>query len=120
MRPSDGPPLLFSNIHAGTFRTGAPARPCPVSHSLAAAPGRAAGYRRRFEKDITGRHCRVPAFSLIENKPLARSLHAVAEIDEQIPYEHWQAVAEIIGYVMDLQRNVPRDPPQGSALRLFD
>ncbi|KGM46992.1 flagellar biosynthesis protein FlhB [Pseudooceanicola atlanticus] len=57
---------------------------------------------------------------LIENKPLARSLHAVAEIDEQIPYEHWQAVAEIIGYVMDLQRNVPRDPPQGSALRLFD
>ncbi|MGI3170937.1 flagellar biosynthesis protein FlhB [Pseudooceanicola sp. C21-150M6] len=57
---------------------------------------------------------------IVENKPLARALHDVAEIDEEIPYEHWQAVAEIIGYVMDLQRNIDRDPPQGSALRRED
>jgi len=54
---------------------------------------------------------------VVENKPLARALHDVAEIDEEIPFEHWQAVAEIIGYVMDLQRNVHRPAPVGSSLR---
>lgn len=55
--------------------------------------------------------------AVVENKPLARALHDVAEIDAEIPFEHWQAVAEIIGYVMDLQRNVFRPPPAGSSLR---
>ena len=54
---------------------------------------------------------------VVENRPLARALHDVAEIDEEIPFEHWQAVAEIIGYVMDLSRNVRRTPPAGSSLR---
>lgn len=57
---------------------------------------------------------------VVENKPLARALHDVAEIDAEIPFEHWQAVAEIIGYVMDMQRNVMRPAPAGSSLREED
>lgn len=44
---------------------------------------------------------RVP---VIENPPLARSLHATVQIDAEIPVEHYKAVAEIIGYVMRLKR----------------
>lgn len=54
---------------------------------------------------------------IIENKPLARALHAGVEVDQQVPVEHWQVVAEIIGYVMDLRRNIRRKPPAGSTLR---
>ena len=54
---------------------------------------------------------------MIENRPLARALHAAVEVDERVPVEHWQAVAEIIGYVMDLRRNNRRKPPEGSSLR---
>jgi len=53
---------------------------------------------------------------IVENKPLARALHATVEVDDQIPAEHWQVIAEIIGYVMDLRRNIRRKPPAGSAL----
>lgn len=42
---------------------------------------------------------------VVENPPLARALHAVAEIDQEIPPEHYKAVAEIIGYVMKLRRS---------------
>ena len=41
---------------------------------------------------------------IVENPPLARALHATVEIDEEIPTEHYKAVAEIIGYVMKLCR----------------
>ena len=41
---------------------------------------------------------------IVENVPLARALHATVEIDEEIPVEHYHAVAEIIGYVMGLKR----------------
>lgn len=41
---------------------------------------------------------------MVENPPLARALHASVEIDEEIPEEHYKAVAEVIGYVMKLQR----------------
>jgi flagellar biosynthetic protein FlhB len=44
------------------------------------------------------------AIPLVENPPLARALHAAVEIDEEIPPEHYKAVAEIIGYVMRLRR----------------
>ncbi|WP_212522779.1 flagellar biosynthesis protein FlhB [Actibacterium sp. MT2.3-13A] len=57
---------------------------------------------------------------LVENRPLARALHASVEVDDQIPVEHWQAVAEIIGYVMDLRRNIRRRPPSGSSLRVAE
>jgi len=45
---------------------------------------------------------------VIENPPLARALHATVEIDQEIPQEHYRAVAEIIGYVMRLRRTVLR------------
>tara|TARA_R110002049_G_scaffold29972_2_gene101968 strand:- start:55389 stop:56507 length:1119 start_codon:yes stop_codon:yes gene_type:complete len=54
---------------------------------------------------------------MIENRPLARALHSAVEVDQRIPMEHWQAVAEIIGFVMDMRRNVRRKPPAGSHLR---
>ena len=43
---------------------------------------------------------------IVENVPLARSLYATLDIDEEIPVEHYHAVAEIIGYVMGLRRNL--------------
>ena len=39
---------------------------------------------------------------IVENPPLARALYAVVEVDDEIPPEHYQAVAQIIGYVMRL------------------
>lgn len=37
---------------------------------------------------------------LIENPPLARALHAGVEVDDEIPPEHYKAVAEVIGFVL--------------------
>ncbi len=45
---------------------------------------------------------------VIENPPLARTLYGTVEIDQEIPQEHYRAVAEIIGYVMRLRRSVSR------------
>lgn len=42
---------------------------------------------------------------VVENPPLARALHATVEIDQEIPPEHYRAVAEVIGFVMRLRRN---------------
>lgn len=41
---------------------------------------------------------------VVENPPLARALHKTVKIDDEIPVEHYQAVAEVIGYVMRLKR----------------
>lgn len=43
---------------------------------------------------------------VVENPPLARALHATVELDDEIPQEHFKAVAEVIGYVMRLRRKV--------------
>src|ERR1043166_373765 len=43
---------------------------------------------------------------VVENVPLARALHATVEIDDEIPVEHYHAVAEVIGYVMGLKRGL--------------
>ncbi|EKS27570.1 flagellar biosynthesis protein FlhB [Afipia felis] len=43
---------------------------------------------------------------VVENVPLARALHASVEIDDEIPVEHYHAVAEVIGYVMRLKRSL--------------
>jgi flagellar biosynthesis protein FlhB len=45
---------------------------------------------------------------IVENPPLARALHATVEIDQEIPTEHYKAVAEVIGYVMKLRRAAGR------------
>jgi flagellar biosynthetic protein FlhB len=42
------------------------------------------------------------AVPVVENPPLARTLHATVEIDAEIPAEHYKAVAEVITYVMRL------------------
>jgi flagellar biosynthesis protein FlhB len=49
---------------------------------------------------------RAHEIPIVENIPLARSLYATVEIDEEIPVEHYQAVAEIISYVMGLRRGL--------------
>ncbi|MCA0366758.1 MAG: flagellar biosynthesis protein FlhB [Proteobacteria bacterium] len=51
-------------------------------------------------REIAGEH-EIP---IVENPPLARALHAQVEVDEEIPEEHYKAVAEVIGYVMRLRR----------------
>jgi flagellar biosynthetic protein FlhB len=45
---------------------------------------------------------------IVENPPLARAVHATVEIDQEIKPEHYKAVAEIIGYVMRLNRSFAR------------
>ncbi len=45
--------------------------------------------------------------AVVENPPVARALHASVDIDQEIPPEHYKAVAEIIGYVMRLKRGLP-------------
>lgn len=51
-------------------------------------------------REVAGEHS-VP---IVENVPLARALYASVEIDAEIPVEHYQAVAEVIGYVLRLKR----------------
>lgn len=41
---------------------------------------------------------------VIENPPLARGLHAAADVDQEIPPEFYKAVAEVISYIMKLKR----------------
>jgi flagellar biosynthetic protein FlhB len=45
---------------------------------------------------------------IVSNPPLARALYAGVEIDQEVPPEHYKAVAEIIGYVMRLRRGALR------------
>jgi flagellar biosynthesis protein FlhB len=40
---------------------------------------------------------------VVENPPLARALFAAVELDQEIPAEHYRAVAEIISYVFKLK-----------------
>jgi flagellar biosynthetic protein FlhB len=53
-------------------------------------------------REVAGKHD-IP---IVENVALARALHATVEIDQEIPVEHYHAVAEIIGYVMGLKRGL--------------
>ena len=53
-------------------------------------------------REIATEH-RVP---IVENPPLARALHAAVDVDEDIPPEHYMAVAQVIGYVMRLRQKV--------------
>ena len=40
---------------------------------------------------------------IVEDRPLARSLYRLVEVDEEIPLDLYKPVAEIIGYVMRLR-----------------
>jgi flagellar biosynthetic protein FlhB len=55
-------------------------------------------------REVAGKHD-VP---IVENPPLARTLHATVEIDEEVPAEHYKAVAEVISYVMRINKAVRR------------
>jgi len=48
---------------------------------------------------------------VVENAPLAQALYATVGLDEEIPDEHYKAVAEIIGYVLRLKGQLPDAPP---------
>jgi len=41
---------------------------------------------------------------VVENPPLARALYATVEVDDEIPADHYKAVAQVIGYVMRLAK----------------
>jgi flagellar biosynthetic protein FlhB len=62
--------------------------------------------------DLIARKIRAVAaehgIPIVENPPLARALHGTVEIEQEIPPEHYQAVAEVIGYVMRLNRALAR------------
>ncbi|MDA8230562.1 MAG: flagellar biosynthesis protein FlhB [Magnetospirillum sp.] len=45
---------------------------------------------------------------IVENPPLARTLYATVELDQEIPPEHYRPVAEVIGYVMRLKGKLAR------------
>lgn len=57
---------------------------------------------------------------VIENRPLTRLLYSEVDLDKAVPVEHWEVVAEIIGFVLDLERDIARTPPRGSTLRPRD
>jgi flagellar biosynthesis protein FlhB len=42
---------------------------------------------------------------IVENPPLARAIHATVEIDQEVQPEHYKAVAEVIGYLMRLNKS---------------
>jgi flagellar biosynthetic protein FlhB len=50
-------------------------------------------------REIAAQH----SIPIVENPPLARALHATVDVDQEIPAEHYKAVAEVIGYVMKLR-----------------
>ena len=39
----------------------------------------------------------------MQNPPLARAIYASVEVDQEIPPEHYKAMAEVIGFVMRLK-----------------
>jgi len=43
---------------------------------------------------------------IVENPPLARALYASVEVDQEVPPEHYKAVAEIISYVFRLKGKI--------------
>ncbi len=57
---------------------------------------------------------RIP---IIRNPPLARILYDTTEIDDEIPIEHYQAVAKIIGYVYKLKGKTPGGKNPGPAYK---
>ena len=54
-------------------------------------------------RDVAEEH-KVP---VVENPPLARALYAGVELDQEVPPEHYKAVAEVISYVMRLKGKMP-------------
>ena len=45
---------------------------------------------------------------VVENPPLARALYATVEVDGEIDEEHYKAVAQVIGYVMNIRSRLQK------------
>jgi flagellar biosynthetic protein FlhB len=45
---------------------------------------------------------------IVEDPPLARALFDAVEVDEAIPHSHYEAVAKVIGFVMNAAKSRPR------------
>ena len=56
-------------------------------------------------REVANKH-KIP---LVRNPPLARVLYDTTDIDDEIPVEHYQAVAKIIGYVYRLKGKLPKE-----------
>lgn len=69
----------------------------PAPKVVAKGADHLAGIIRRL-----ARESRVP---VIENKPLARALHAQVEVGQYVPESLFQAVAEVLAYVYRLKRS---------------
>jgi flagellar biosynthetic protein FlhB len=52
-----------------------------------------------------GKEAGVP---MIENVPLARALYASVEVDDAVPREHFEAVAKVIGFVLNTAKGRKR------------
>jgi flagellar biosynthetic protein FlhB len=52
-------------------------------------------------REVAYRH----AVPVVQNPPLARALFKAVDVDQEIPVEHYKAVAELIGYVMKLRNS---------------
>ena len=50
---------------------------------------------------------------IVENPPLARALFSSVDLDEEVPVEHYQAVAEVIGYVWRLKGKMGQNARAG-------
>jgi flagellar biosynthetic protein FlhB len=50
-------------------------------------------------REVAAQH-KIP---IVENPPVARALYAALDLDDEIPAEHYKAVAQIIGYVFKLK-----------------
>lgn len=48
---------------------------------------------------------------VLEDPPLARALYATVEIDEEIPADHFEAVAKVIGFIMNGKKPKPSARP---------
>ncbi len=48
---------------------------------------------------------------VLEDPPLARALYASVEIDAEIPAEHFEAVAKVIGFILNGKKPKPRARP---------
>ena len=47
---------------------------------------------------------------VVEDPPLARALYATTEVDAQIPEQHFQAVAKVIGFILNRRKKAARSP----------
>jgi type III secretion system FlhB-like substrate exporter len=79
-----------------------PGQPRARAHQSGAYYGPASYAIALKIREVAEEH-RIP---VVQNPPLARALHGTVEIDREIPPEHYQHVAEVIGYVMRLNRAV--------------